>query len=183
MPRHPRSYEPGAIYHLTAHGVDERPIYRDDEDRQGFVLRLTRLVRERRWRFFAICLMSTHYHLVLTTRDGVIPAGMRELNGGHSRAFNARHARRGALFESRYRERLVRDERHLLQTIRYVAMNPVRAGIVERPEDWPWSTYRQLIGLEPPWPCFVPAFVHAYYGRTSAAAIEAIKAFVSQEGV
>jgi REP element-mobilizing transposase RayT len=180
MPRQPRSYEPGAIYHLTAHGVDERPIFRDDEDRQCFVIRLTRLVKERRWRFFAICLMDTHYHLVLTTRDGTISPGMRELNGGHSRVFNARHNRRGALFESRYRERLVRDDRHLLKTIRYVAMNPVRAGMVSRPEDWPWSTYAQLIGRSAPWSCFVPAFVYAYYGPTRVIAIEMIRAFVAE---
>jgi putative transposase len=180
MARQPRSYEPGAIYHLTAHGIDERPIYRDDEDRQSFVVRLTRLARERRWRFLAICLMDTHYHVIITTRDGLIPPGMRELNGGHSRAFNARHARRGALFESRYRERLIRDDRHLLRAIRYVARNPVRAGMVSRPEDWPWSTYGQLIGLAPPWPCFVPAFVHAYYGRSRAAAIDAIVQFVAE---
>jgi REP element-mobilizing transposase RayT len=180
MPRAPRSYEPGAIYHLTAHGIDERPIFRDDVDRQDFVVRLARLARERRWRFFAICLMDTHYHLVLTTRDGLVSPGMRELNGGHSRTFNARHARRGALFESRYRERLVRDDRHLLKAIRYVALNPVRAGMVATPESWPWSTYAQLIGLAPSWPCFVPAFVHSYYGRTKAAAIDTITAFVAE---
>lgn len=182
MPRPLRSYEPGAIYHLTAHGVDDRAIFADDEDRQGFVVRLTRVVRTHRWRCLAICLMTTHYHVVLTTGDGVIAPGMRELNGGHSRAFNARHERRGALFESRYRERYVRDDKRLLETIRYVAMNPVRAGLVSRPQDWPWSTYAQLVGLEPPWPCFVPVLVLAYFGRTREHATSVIRAYV-EEGV
>lgn len=180
MGRLPRSYEAGAIYHLTAHGVDERPIFRADTDRQDFVVRLGRIVHTYGWRCYAICLMDTHYHLVLTTRDGVVSPGMRELNGGHSRAFNERHERRGALFESRYRERYVRDDAHLLETIRYVAMNPVRAGMVARPQDWPWSTYAQLIGLSAPWPCFVPDFVLSYYGRTRATAIEVIRDFVEK---
>jgi REP-associated tyrosine transposase len=178
MPRHPRSYEPGAIYHLTAHGIDERPLFRDDVDRQAFVIRLTRAVRTHRWRCFAICLMDTHYHLVLSTYNGVVSPGMRELNGGHSRAFNARHGRRGALFESRYGERVVRDDQHLLDTVVYVALNPVRAGMVGRPEDWAWSTYRQLVGQHPPWPCFIPALVLARFGNCRAAAIDAVVAAV-----
>lgn len=118
--------------------------------------------------------MDTHHHLLVSSKTGSISDGMRELNGGHSRLFNERHERRGALFESRYGERLIRDDDHLLRAIRYVAMNPVRAGIVDRPEDWPWSTYRQLIGLTEPWPCFAPVLVLAHFGRTRAIAIQRV---------
>lgn len=137
MPRALRAYEPGAIYHLTAHGVDDRPIFHDDADRWSFVALVTRAQRACAWRFYAICLMDTHYHLVLSSSDGEISAGMRNLNGRHSRLFNARHGRRGALFESRYRERRIQDDRHLLEAIRYVAMNPVRAGMSSDPRTGP----------------------------------------------
>jgi REP element-mobilizing transposase RayT len=134
MGREPRIFEPGAIYHLAAHGVDDRPIFRDDVDRQSFVVRMNRVVRNYRWRLYAVCLLDTHYHVVLRSSDGRIAGGMRELNGGHSRTFNARHERRGALFEARYRHRRITDDNHLLEAIRYVALNPVRAGIVTSPE-------------------------------------------------
>jgi REP element-mobilizing transposase RayT len=66
---------------------------------------------------------------------------MRVLNGAHSRAFNKRHGRRGALFEARYEDREIRDDEHLVNAIEYVEYNAVSAGMVERVEDWPWSTY------------------------------------------
>jgi REP element-mobilizing transposase RayT len=180
MPRAPRSFEPGAIYHLTTHGVDDRPIFRDDIDRGRFVALLTRVQKRHAWRIYAICLMDTHHHLVVSARDNGISLGMRELNGNHSRVFNQRHGRRGALFEARYGDRSIRDDDHLLEAIRYVAMNPVRAGMVERPEDWSWSSYPQLIGRRPPWTCFVPTLVLAHFGRTRAAAVETVVDFVAE---
>ena len=85
--------------------------------------------------------MDTHYHLVFQPTLGRVEDAMRDLNGGYARAFNKRHGRRGALFEARYTDRMIRDERHLATTIRYVEFNPVSAGMVEDVEDWPWTTY------------------------------------------
>lgn len=84
--------------------------------------------------------MNTHYHLVVGGA-ATIPRGMQLLNGGYARAFNARHGRRGSLFEQRYTDTPMRDEAHLVATIRYLWANPVRAGLVDRVEDWPWSTW------------------------------------------
>ncbi len=156
MPREPRSFDPEWIYHLTSHGVDDRPIFGDDTDRQSFALRLRRVALRWRWLIYAACLMDTHYHLVLQPRLGDVSDGMKALNGGHSRAYNERHGRRGALFESRYRDREIRDERHLEQAVRYVVGNPVTAGVVADPADWPWSTHpgsslRELLA-----PCLAP---------------------------
>ena len=141
MPRPTRTFDSASIYHLTAHGVDDRPIFLDDIDRQSFALRLLRVAQRGRWLLFAVCLMDTHYHLVLQPRLGEVSDGMKILNGGHSRSFNARHGRRGALFESRYRDREIRDELHLETAVQYVEWNPVAAGIVEDAADWPWSTH------------------------------------------
>jgi REP element-mobilizing transposase RayT len=140
MGRAPRIIEPGRAYHLTAHGVDDRPIFVDDTDRQSFALRLRRIAVREGWTLYAACLMDTHYHLLVRpSRD--LAGGMRVLNGSHSRTFNARHDRRGALFESRYFDRTNRDEEHLVGAIEYVENNPVEAGMVDHPGEWPWSTY------------------------------------------
>jgi REP element-mobilizing transposase RayT len=136
-----RENQPDCVYHLTARGIAERSVFADDVDRQGFGIRLRRVAVLASWRLHAVCLMDTHYHLVLQAPRGEIPEGMRTLNGSYARAFNARHGRRGSLFEQRYSDTPIRDEEHLADTVRYVWANPVRAGIVEQIEDWPWSTW------------------------------------------
>ena len=140
MGRPPREYHPDGIYHLTTHGIDDRAIFRDDVDRQDFCIRFRRVVINERWDVHAGCLMDTHYHLLIGPRLGRVSAGMKLLNGGYSRAFNKRHGRRGALFESRYEDRTIRDELHYLATVRYIEENPVAAGMVESLEEWIWTT-------------------------------------------
>lgn len=140
MGRRPREYRVGQVYHLTARGIQERNVFADDVDRQGFAIRLRRVALAAAWRVHAVCLMDTHYHLLL---DGspTISGGMRGLNGGYARAFNERHDRRGSLFEQRYEDTPMRDDDHFLATIAYIHANPVHAGMVEMIEDWPWSTW------------------------------------------
>ena len=140
MGRPPRAYHPDGIYHLTCHGIDDRPIFNDDIDRQAFCIRYRRIALSERWELYAGCLMDTHYHLLIGPKVGRVSEGMKLLNGGHSRAFNERHGRRGALFESRYRDWTIRDERHFREAVRYIEDNPVAAGLVESAGDWPWST-------------------------------------------
>jgi putative transposase len=140
MGRNPRFYHPDGIYHLTTHGIDDYPIYRDDVDRQEFCIRFHRVVRSERWDIHAACLMDTHYHLLVGPKLGRISEGMKLLNGGYSRAFNKRHGRRGALFESRYTDTTIRDEEHFQNTVIYIEENPVAAGMVELLEDWVWTT-------------------------------------------
>jgi REP element-mobilizing transposase RayT len=127
------------IYHLTAHGIDEQPIYRDDVDRQ-FCIRFYRVVRTEGWCIYAACLVDTHYHALVGPTLGRVSDGMRELNGGYSKAFNARHGRRGALFESRYRDWTIRDERHFANTVRYIEENAVDCGLAASVDEWPWTT-------------------------------------------
>lgn len=138
MGREPRRFEEGHAYHLTMHGVDDKPIAVDDIDRQDFVIRLGRSSRTHLWSLHAWCLRETHYHLLVTPGD--IPAGMRQLNGGYSRAFNVRHGRRGPLFDGRYRVREIRDEQHMLAAIRYIEWNAVKDGVVGDFDDWPWRS-------------------------------------------
>ncbi len=140
MGRSRRDYHPEGICHLTQHGIDDRLIFRDDVDRQGFAVRLARIARAMRWDIRAACLMDTHYHLLIQPTLGCVSDGMRDLNGSFARAFNKRHERRGAVFEARYREWTIRDEEHLTSSIQYIEWNPVIAGAVATVTEWPWTT-------------------------------------------
>src|SRR5262245_54439655 len=97
--------------------------------------------------------MTNHYHLVVDTPESNLSAGMRQLNGVYTQAFNRRHQRVGHLFQGRFSGILVERLSHLLELARYVVLNPVRAGIVRAPEDYRWSSLRATLGLAPlpPW--------------------------------
>jgi REP element-mobilizing transposase RayT len=140
MGRPPRDFHPDGIYHLTTYGIDDRVIFCDDVDRQEFCIRFRRVVTSEGLDVHAACLMDTHIHLLVCPRLGSIEDGMRVLNGGHSRAFNRRHGRRGALFERRYDAWTIRDELHYQATVRYIEENPIAAGMVESLEEWDWTT-------------------------------------------
>jgi putative transposase len=144
MGRPHREYHPDGVYHLTCHGVDDRPIVCDDFDRQAFCIRFRGVALSEQWDLYAGCLLDTHYHLLIGPKLGRVSDGMKLLNGGHSRAFNTRHGRRGALFESRYRDWTIRDERHFREAVRYIEENPVAAGLVESPAEWAWSTATEI---------------------------------------
>jgi putative transposase len=90
--------------------------------------------------------MTNHYHLLVETPNPDISKGMEYLNGRYARAFNARHGYEGHLFERRFYGELVEGNLHLIELSRYVVLNPVRAGLCERAEDWPWSSYVATTG-------------------------------------
>ena len=140
----------GALYHLTARGNERQTIFRDDADRQRFLVLLAREVKEKKWRVHAYCLMSNHYHLLIEIPEPNLARGMRRLNSMYSQHFNRRHDRIGHLFQGRYHSVLVQKESYLLEVSRYVVLNPVRAGMVTRAHQWPWSSYRATAGLVPP---------------------------------
>ena len=141
MSRARRSFVPGGIYHLTAHGLDDRPIFLDDADRQSFALRLRagRIARSR-WRSLRRLPDGHALPSGAPTRPARFRRNARPQRGTLA-CFNARHGRRGALFEARYFERTIRGERHLASAVAYVEHNAVAAGLVSDPADWPWSTY------------------------------------------
>jgi REP element-mobilizing transposase RayT len=143
----------GALYHITSRGNARQPIYLDDADRFTFLDILSRTIERTSWICHAFCLMTNHYHLILETPRANLSNGMRELNGNYTKAFNWRHQREGHLFQARFKSILVEKEHYLRELIRYVVLNPVRAGMVERAEDWRWSSYRATAGLaeSPDW--------------------------------
>jgi REP element-mobilizing transposase RayT len=134
-----RSSLPDGFFHVVARAVYRAHLYRDDVDRRTFVGLLRRCCETYNWECHAYCLMSTHYHLVLEARRTELSAGVQYLNGRHAQRFNWRHERYGALFAERFSTRVVESEEHLFEACAYALLNPVKAGLCERVEQWPWS--------------------------------------------
>jgi putative transposase len=141
---------PGAIWHVTSRGNERRDIFRDDADRRRFVTLLSKAVAHRRWILHAWVLMSNHYHLLIETPEVGLSRGMKWLNQEYAQAFNERHQRVGHLFQGRFKSILVEREGHLLELIRYIVLNPVRAQAVAFAGDYDWSNYRATAGLQAP---------------------------------
>ncbi len=140
---------PNALYHVTSRGDRREDIFEDDEDRRAFLHTLGQVVDQFNWLCFAWCLMDNHYHLLIQTPDGNLSKGMRQLNGVYTQLSNRRHHRVGHLFQGRFKAILVDSDAYLLELARYVVLNPVRADMVKRPENWAWSSYRASLGLAP----------------------------------
>lgn len=149
MPRPPRVQYEGALYHVTSRGNERTDIFVHDADRELLLAILADVVDRLEWICHAYCLMTNHYHLVVQTPQANLWQGMHMLNSRYVKAFQRCHGREGHLLERRYRPVLVERQEHLLGVARYVVLNPVRAGICERAEDWPWSSYRATAGLAP----------------------------------
>ena len=144
MPRCARQLVTGEAYHLTSRGTDRREVFLDDEDRQRFVIRLGAVCRKRDVSCLAYCLMGNHVHLLVRGDAPAMSDLMRDLLGGHAQFFNRRHGRTGHLFGSRYHDVHIASDAQLDAALRYVALNPVRAGLTPTPEAWPWSSYAAL---------------------------------------
>jgi len=140
MARPLRIQFPGALYHVISRGNDRRPIVRDDADRRRRLDWLHRTVETYGWHLYAFVLMGNHEHLFLQTPEPNLAAGMQFLNGSYTSYFNRRHGRAGHLFEGRYRGHLIEEEGHYREVSRYIHLNPVRARLVRRPEDWTWGS-------------------------------------------
>lgn len=130
---------------MTARGWQRRRIVRDDRDRHKWLELLDRTACRLGWRCFAWVLMNNHYHLFFQTPEANLSAGMHDLNSGYATWFNRRHRRVGALFQGRFKAILVENESYSCALSRYLHLNPVRAGIVARPEEYAWSSYAHYL--------------------------------------
>lgn len=148
MPRPLRDASPGDFFHVCTRGNSRCDIYTDAEERDMFLTMLDRCRIKHNWRVYAWCLMTTHYHLVVATPDGGLSTGMCRLNGGFAYWRNKRQGREDHLFGKRFASTKVTSDEHLLTAIRYVLLNPVRAGICDDPAEWRWSSYKASTGLE-----------------------------------
>jgi putative transposase len=140
---------PGALYHVTSRGDRREDIFVDDNDRARLLAVVAQGLARFEGQMLAYCLMGNHYHFVMLTRQGNLSALMRHINGVYTQAFNRRHGKVGHLFQGRFKAILVDRDTYLLELCRYVELNPVRAGMVAAPGEWPWSSYRAHIGQVP----------------------------------
>jgi putative transposase len=150
VPRRPRLDAPGAIQHVIAKGNAGERIVADDRDREVLLSRLGRAVGRYGWSCLAYCVLDTHFHLIVTTHKANLGAGMKWLLGPYAQNFNYRHQREGHLFRGRFYSRRIESPAHLTAALIYVSLNPVRAGVADAPERWPWSSYAAMIGRAPP---------------------------------
>lgn len=153
MARALRTDFPGAVHHVTSRGNERRAIFVDDHDREIFLQFLGQAVTRFGWSVTAYVLMTNHFHLVVQTPEANLSRGMHWLNTAYVVWFNRRHERSGHLYGGRFKAFLIEKESYLTTVLRYVVLNPVRANMVLRPEDYRWSSYRATAGLEdaPDW--------------------------------
>lgn len=168
----------GGVYHVTSRGDRREDIYRSDEDRAAWLAVLGQACARFNWRCHAWCQMTNHFHLVLETPDANLSQGMRQLNGVYTQQFNRSHALVGHLFQGRFKAILVERETYLLELTRYVVLNPVRAGMVARPDDWPWSSYRAMVGAAPTPEWLETDWLLGLFGEERAQAQAGYAAFV-----
>jgi putative transposase len=162
MARPLRIEQEDAFYHVLSRGNERRAVFRDDADRHGFLARLGRCAARFELEPFAYVLMGNHYHLLVRTRRANLSRAMQWLGVSYSAWHNARHRRSGHLFQGRFKSFLVEEQAYLYRLLLYVHRNPLRARLVERLADYPWSSYRALAGGRggPSW--FDAGRVHRY---------------------
>jgi putative transposase len=147
MPRRHRIENPGGFFHIGTRSVYEKLCFDGIDDRLDFLDIFNTIVELHSWSCKSYCLLGSHYHLVVQTPRTNLSSGMQLLNGKYAQRFNWRHGRHGHLFGGRFWSRQIETDEHLFAALRYVARNPVAAGLCEQPSDWRWSSYRAIAGL------------------------------------
>ena len=153
MPRKARIDAPGALHHIIVRGINRRRIFFDDADHDAFLDRLDAILSESKTPCFAWALMANHLHLLLRTGTAPIATVMRRLLTGYAVSFNRRHRRHGHLFQNRYKSILCQEDPYLLELVRYIHLNPLRAGIVQELRglnSYPYSGHPALMGKTAP---------------------------------
>ena len=149
MPRQARLDAPGILHHVMVRGIEGCPIFLDDRDRQDFVSRIGQLVEKTGTKVVAWVLMDNHIHLLLFSGPQGISQFMRRLLTGYAIRYNLKYRRSGHLFQNRYKSIVCEEDTYLVELVRYIHLNPLRAGIVksvEELEQYPWCGHGALTG-------------------------------------
>ena len=149
MPRQPRLDAPGLLQHVMARGIERRKLFRDDKDRQSFLKRPAIIFEETQTQCYAWALIPNHFHLLLRTGPTPLSKVMRRLMTGYAITFNNRHKRRGHLFQNRYKSVICEEDPYLLELIRYIHLNPLRAKLIrdlKELDKYPWSGHSAILG-------------------------------------
>jgi putative transposase len=182
MPRRSRIDAPGALHHVICRGIEGRPIFEDDFDRDRFVERLGSVLEETATPCYAWALIPNHFHLLIRTGLVSVATVMRRFLTGYAVSFNHRHRRSGHLFQNRYKSILCQEDPYLLELVRYIHLNPIRAGLLadlQSLDQYPYSGHSRVVGK------IKGGFqdtevVLSMFGKTQREARRRYKAFVSK---
>jgi REP element-mobilizing transposase RayT len=150
MARRPRQELAGGVHHVFARGNNKQDIYICDRDREVYLATLGEVVIKKGWSCLAYCLMDNHVHLLIRTPEANLGAGMGRLHTLYAQGFNKRYRRCGHVFQGRFGSVLIRTDEQLLVAARYIALNPVEAGLCVQPGEWAWSSHAAVMGAAAP---------------------------------
>ena len=182
MPRQPRIDGSGALHHVICRGIEGRDIFSDDRDRDDFVSRLGAILAETSTSCYAWALIPNHFHLLLQTGTHPVATVMSRLLTGYATKFNHRHNRQGHLFQNRYKSILCQEELYLLELVRYIHLNPIRAGLVSTLEElkaFQYCGHGRIVGrCSEPWMAAEQVLLR--FGSDVKSAIAAYETFVAE---
>ena len=184
MPRQARLDAPGTLHHVIVRGIEKKAIVRDDSDRADFVDQMGRVALESKTPVYAWALMTNHAHILLRSGPKGLPGFMRRFLTGYAGSFNRRHGRHGHLFQNRYKSIICDEDNYFVELVRYIHLNPLRAGLVRdlaELDRYPWCGHSGLMaGRKHDW--HHADDVLAWFGKSAGAARRAYKDYV-KEGV
>ncbi len=181
MARPLRIQYPGAFYHITSRGNEQKEIFKSKRDREKFLLYLESATERYKAAIHAYCLMNNHYHLLMETPGGNLSEIMRHINGAYTTYFNFKRNRSGHLMQGRYKAILIEGDAYAKELSRYIHLNPVRAGAITRPQDYPWSSYQYYSGAKegPEW--LKVAFILGFFAKRLSTAQKKYREFVEKK--
>ena len=182
MPRQARIDAPGALHHIICRGLERKCIFRDDVDRDALLVRMAAVFQKTSTRCFAWAFIPNHFHLLLQSGTSPIATIMERVLTGYAGDFNRRHSRHGHVFQNRYKSILCQDDPYFLELVRYIYLNPIRAGIAKSMEElkgYRYCGHAQVLGVGmTPWQ--VTDEVLRRFDDKQQAAQQKYKVFVSE---
>ena len=182
MPRKARIDAPGALHHIIVRGIEKKPIFRDNIDKDNILQRTGHILEESSTPCYAWALMPNHLHLLLKTGLKPISTVMRQLLTGHAVYFNRRHKRHGHLFQNRYKSILCQEKAYLLELVRYIHLNPLRGNIVHSIQElkkYPYGGHSAMMGrCKQRW--HMTNYVLGFFGNKEKQARKAYHQFVEK---
>jgi putative transposase len=175
--RKPRLEIEGGLYHILSRGNNRRLIFGSEDDYRKFLLQLSRQKAKLPFYLYAYCLMPNHIHLLIERRDDAISRVMQGLLTAYSQYYNRKHRRSGHLLQGRYKAILCQSDQYLAELVRYIHLNPVRAKMVRRAQDFAYSSHRAYLGLDQSRLVDVEPVLR-HFGASKKVAVERFQLFV-----
>jgi putative transposase len=182
MPRALRIQAAG-LYHVMTRGNAGDPVFPDPYDRSRFLELVGRIATRLEWRCQAYCVLTNRYHLVVAVPEATLSRGLEWLNGTYAPSFNLRHGSEDHVFGKRFRSVEIEAQGHLLEVVRHVARNPVRAGVCSRPSEGTWSSFPAVAGMTTAPRYLAADDVLGLFGRSRASARSRFADFVDDVAV